>query len=140
MHYSLSDTSPVDKSKFVHGRLGEVQRLLKPPVSFSTSFPSSLTAVPYKKNHDTNLIYSFVSHHSSDFENKFVCGEIMSYEDLREYGSEASVKAAGKLRQQGKPYESTSFFLPFLAPYKSLTYPIFILVVDGDIAYWKAGA
>ncbi|EJD07091.1 cytoplasmic protein [Fomitiporia mediterranea MF3/22] len=53
----------------------------------------------------------------TDFENKFVCGEIMSYEDLREYGSEASVKAAGKLRQQGKPYE----------------------MIDGDIAYWKAG-
>ena len=44
----------------------------------------------------------------SDFENKFVCGEIMSYDDLKEYGSEASVKAAGKLRQQGKPYESES--------------------------------
>jgi len=53
----------------------------------------------------------------SDFENKFVCGEIMTYEDLREYGSEAAVKAAGKYRQQGKPYE----------------------MVDGDIAYWKAG-
>ncbi|KAH8093713.1 P-loop containing nucleoside triphosphate hydrolase protein [Cristinia sonorae] len=54
----------------------------------------------------------------SDFENKFVCGEIMSYEDLREHGSEVAVKAAGKLRQQGKPYE----------------------MVDGDIAYWKSGA
>ncbi|OSC98534.1 cytoplasmic protein [Trametes coccinea BRFM310] len=54
----------------------------------------------------------------SDFETKFVCGEIMSFEDLREYGSEAAVKAAGKLRQQGKPYE----------------------MVDGDIAYWKSGA
>jgi len=54
----------------------------------------------------------------SDFENKFVCGEIMSYDDLREHGSEAAVKAAGKLRQQGKPYE----------------------MIDGDIAYWKAGA
>ncbi|KAF4571413.1 Obg-like ATPase 1 [Pleurotus pulmonarius] len=54
----------------------------------------------------------------SDFENKFVCGEIMSYEDLREHGSEAAVKAAGKLRQQGKPYE----------------------MIDGDVAYWKAGA
>ena len=43
---------------------------------------------------------------SSDFENKFVCGEIMSYQDLREHGSEVAVKAAGKLRQQGKPYES----------------------------------
>ncbi|VDC03649.1 unnamed protein product [Peniophora sp. CBMAI 1063] len=54
----------------------------------------------------------------SDFENKFVCGEIMSYNDLHEYGSESAVKAAGKLRQQGKPYE----------------------MVDGDIAYWKSGA
>ncbi|KII89623.1 hypothetical protein PLICRDRAFT_39737 [Plicaturopsis crispa FD-325 SS-3] len=54
----------------------------------------------------------------SDFENKFVCGEIMSYEDLKEHGSENAVKAAGKLRQQGKPYE----------------------MVDGDIAYWKSGA
>jgi len=53
----------------------------------------------------------------SDFENKFVCGEIMSYTDLREHGSETAVKSAGKLRQQGKPYE----------------------MLDGDIAYWKAG-
>ena len=50
-----------------------------------------------------------MTHHlSSDFENKFVCGEIMSYDDLKEHGSEAAVKAAGKLRQQGKPYESMS--------------------------------
>lgn len=35
-----------------------------------------------------------------------MCGEIMSYEDLKEHGSETAVKAAGKLRQQGKPYES----------------------------------
>lgn len=54
----------------------------------------------------------------SDFENKFVCGEIMSFIDLKENGSETAVKAAGKLRQQGKPYEMN----------------------DGDIAYWKAGA
>jgi len=53
----------------------------------------------------------------SDFENKFVCGEIMAYDDLKEHGSEAAVKAAGKLRQQGKPYE----------------------MIDGDIAYWKSG-
>ena len=49
----------------------------------------------------------------------------MSYEDLREYGSEASVKAAGKLRQQGKPYESTSFLL--LSSFRSL---LFLRVID----------
>lgn len=73
-------------------------------------------------------------HFSSDFENKFVCGEIMSYDDLKEHGSESAVKAAGKLRQQGKPYESTLF--------RCLEKQILIMmlqVVDGDIAYWKAG-
>ena len=40
----------------------------------------------------------------------------MSYEDLKEHGSESAVKASGKLRQQGKPYESARidyFSLPF---------------------------
>jgi ribosome-binding ATPase YchF (GTP1/OBG family) len=45
---------------------------------------------------------------SSDFENKFVCGEIMAFEDLKEYGTEAAVKAAGKQRQQGKTCKSPS--------------------------------
>lgn len=53
----------------------------------------------------------------TDFENKFVCGEIMSFADLKEYGSETAVKSAGKLAQKGKPYE----------------------MVDGDIAHWKHG-
>ncbi|KAI9635129.1 P-loop containing nucleoside triphosphate hydrolase protein [Dioszegia hungarica] len=53
----------------------------------------------------------------SDFEQKFVCGEIMSFEDLKEHGTEAAVKAAGAQRQQGKTY----------------------LMKDGDIAYWKCG-
>ncbi|KAG8929184.1 hypothetical protein FRC01_004720, partial [Tulasnella sp. 417] len=35
----------------------------------------------------------------SDFENKFVCGEIMSYDDLKEYGSEAAVKATVRKSQ-----------------------------------------
>ena len=73
-------------------------------------------------------------YHSSDFENKFVCGEIMTYEDLKEYGSEAAVKAAGKLRQQGKPYESKLCFNCFCSFMTTL-----VIVVDGDIAYWKVG-
>jgi hypothetical protein len=35
----------------------------------------------------------------------------MAYDDLKEHGSETAVKAAGKLRQQGKPYESELLFL-----------------------------
>jgi len=60
----------------------------------------------------------------------------MSYDDLKEHGSEAAVKAAGKLRQQGKPYESEFSFLMHAL---RNTWVIFRPVVDGDIAYWKAG-
>ncbi|KAM0749907.1 putative GTP-binding protein [Meredithblackwellia eburnea MCA 4105] len=54
----------------------------------------------------------------SDFEKHFICGEIFTYNDLIELGSEAAVKAAGKLMQKGKPYE----------------------IVDGDICHWKHNA
>ncbi|GAA5858464.1 hypothetical protein JCM1840_001218 [Sporobolomyces johnsonii] len=54
----------------------------------------------------------------SDFEKHFICGDIMSYADLKEYGSEVAVKAAGKMAQKGKPYE----------------------VQDGDICHWKHNA
>jgi obg-like ATPase 1 len=80
------------------------------------------------------FFYAFSFVYSSDFENKFVCGEIMTYEDLKEHGSEATVKAAGKLRQQGKPYESE-----FLLPPPFQTNANAKTVIDGDIAYWKSG-
>lgn len=35
---------------------------------------------------------------STDFEKTFVCGDIMTFEDLKEYGSEAAVKAVRPLR------------------------------------------
>lgn len=54
----------------------------------------------------------------TDFENKFVCGDIMAFEDLKEAGSENACRANGKLAQKGKTYE----------------------MVDGDIAHWKCGA
>ena len=49
----------------------------------------------------------------TDFEKNFVCGEIMRYEDLKELGSEAAVKAAGKYITKGKEYEVQVFFLSF---------------------------
>jgi len=52
----------------------------------------------------------------TDFERGFVCAEVMKYEDYKEAGSEAGVKAAGKYKQEGRNYE----------------------VKDGDIIFFKA--
>ncbi|KAJ4851352.1 Obg-like ATPase 1 [Turnera subulata] len=51
----------------------------------------------------------------TDFEKGFICAEVMKFEDLKELGSEAAVKAAGKYRQEGKTY----------------------VVHDGDIIFFK---
>ena len=40
----------------------------------------------------------------TDFERGFIAAQIMTYEDLKELGSEQAVKAAGKLRTEGKTY------------------------------------
>lgn len=40
----------------------------------------------------------------SDFERGFICAETYRYRDLIELGSEAKVKEAGRLRQEGKEY------------------------------------
>lgn len=51
----------------------------------------------------------------TDFERGFICAEVMHYDELKELGNEAAVKAAGKYRQEGKTY----------------------LVHDGDIIFFK---
>ena len=51
----------------------------------------------------------------TDFERGFICAEVMHYDDLKDLGSEAAVKAAGKYRQEGKLYT----------------------VLDGDVIYFK---
>ncbi|ETS60332.1 hypothetical protein PaG_05530 [Moesziomyces aphidis] len=53
----------------------------------------------------------------TDFQKKFVCGEVFSIDDIKEHGNEAGVKAAGKYKQIGREYK----------------------VQDGDICYWKHG-
>jgi obg-like ATPase 1 len=52
----------------------------------------------------------------TDFEKGFICAEVMKYDEFKELGSEAAVKAAGKYRQEGKNY----------------------IVQDGDIIFFKA--
>merc|ERR1719399_1176893 len=51
----------------------------------------------------------------TDFEHGFICAEVMAYDDLKELGNEAAVKAAGKYKQEGKTYE----------------------VQDGDVIFFK---
>ncbi len=53
-----------------------------------------------------------------DFEKTFIQAIVFNYETLKEYGDEASVKAAGKVMTKGKDYE----------------------INDGDILLIKAGA
>ena len=52
----------------------------------------------------------------SDFEKGFICADVMKYDTLMEAGSEAAVRAEGKLRQCGKDYD----------------------VEDGDIIHFKS--
>ncbi len=51
----------------------------------------------------------------TDFEKGFIKAEVMSFDDLKNYGSELRVKEAGRVRLEGKDY----------------------LMQDGDIAYFR---
>ncbi len=51
----------------------------------------------------------------TDFEKGFIKAEVMSYQDLVEFGSEIKVKEQGKLRLEGKDY----------------------IMEDGDICYFR---
>ncbi|RKY20206.1 MAG: redox-regulated ATPase YchF [Planctomycetota bacterium] len=53
----------------------------------------------------------------TDFERLFIRGEIYQVDDLMEYGSEAAIRAAGKLRSEGKEY----------------------VLQDGDVAHFLIG-
>ena len=51
----------------------------------------------------------------TDFEKGFIKAEVYHYNDLIDYGSETAVRAAGKMRQEGRDY----------------------VVQDGDIMFFK---
>ena len=42
--------------------------------------------------------------HAQDFEKGFIRAEIYSVDELEEFGSEKEIRAAGKLRVEGKEY------------------------------------
>lgn len=57
----------------------------------------------------------------TDFEQGFICAEVMKYDDFVRCGNESAVKAEGKYRQQGKEYiveDGDICFFKFNAPFK----------------------
>ena len=91
--FSSSVTSPVVLRRREHGRSAKGPRRPKPRELFSKFPRRSLVAIRL----DNPLMPTLPLSRSSDFENKFVCGEIMTFEDLKEYGSESAVKAVSLL-------------------------------------------
>jgi len=83
-------------------------------INFFTSGPDEVRAWTIRKGFKAPQAAGCIH---TDFEKKFVMAEVMSFDVLKELGSEAEVKAAGKYRQEGKLYE----------------------VADGDVIFYKIG-
>mmetsp|Transcript_1442 Transcript_1442/g.2661 ORF Transcript_1442/g.2661 Transcript_1442/m.2661 type:complete len:398 (-) Transcript_1442:154-1347(-) len=83
-------------------------------INFFTSGPDETRAWTIRKGFKAPQAAGCIH---TDFEKKFVMAEVMSFDVLKELGSEAEVKAAGKYRQEGKGYE----------------------VQDGDVIFYKIG-
>ena len=80
--------------------------------TFFTAGPEECRAWTFKKGMKAPQCAGIIH---TDFERGFIKAEVMSFEDLKEYGSEIKVKEAGKMRLEGKEY----------------------LVQDGDICYFR---
>ncbi|KAL2919128.1 Obg-like ATPase [Polyrhizophydium stewartii] len=83
-------------------------------IYFFTGGPDEVRAWTIRKNTKAPQAAGVIH---TDFEKAFIMAEVMTYNDLKELGSEAAVKAAGKYVQKGREY----------------------VVQDGDILYFKAG-
>ena len=80
--------------------------------TFFTSGKDECRAWTYKKGAKAPECAGIIH---SDFERGFIKAEVMSFNDLKNYGSELKVKEAGKMRLEGKEY----------------------LMQDGDIVYFR---
>lgn len=69
--------------------------------TFFTAGPKEIHAWTYHKG-DTAPVAAGEIH--TDFSSKFIRAEIYSFDDLMEHKSEAAIKAAGKMRVEGKAY------------------------------------
>merc|ERR1712176_1526856 len=83
-------------------------------INFFTSGPDETRAWTIRKGYKAPQAAGVIH---TDFEKKFIMAEVMAFNELKEHGSEAAVKAAGRYRQEGKAYE----------------------VQDGDVIFYKIG-
>merc|ERR1719343_841365 len=83
-------------------------------IYFFTAGPDEVRAWTIRKGYKAPQAAGCIH---TDFEKNFIMAEVMAYNDLKELGSEAAVKAGGKYRQEGKNYE----------------------VKDGDVIFFKFG-
>merc|ERR1719453_1436518 len=83
-------------------------------INFFTAGPDEVKAWTIRKGFKAPQAAGVIH---TDFEKNFICAEVMAFDVLKELGTEAEVKAAGKYRQEGKTYE----------------------VSDGDVIFFKFG-
>mmetsp|Transcript_42035 Transcript_42035/g.68081 ORF Transcript_42035/g.68081 Transcript_42035/m.68081 type:complete len:399 (+) Transcript_42035:61-1257(+) len=83
-------------------------------INFFTSGPDEVRAWTIRKGYKAPQAAGCIH---TDFEKKFVMADVMAFDALKEHGTEAEMKAAGKYRQEGKGYE----------------------VQDGDVIFYKIG-
>eukprot|EP00408_Alexandrium_pacificum_P010936 CAMPEP_0171225920 /NCGR_PEP_ID=MMETSP0790-20130122/37055_1 /TAXON_ID=2925 /ORGANISM="Alexandrium catenella, Strain OF101" /LENGTH=402 /DNA_ID=CAMNT_0011691967 /DNA_START=72 /DNA_END=1283 /DNA_ORIENTATION=+ len=81
-------------------------------INFYTSGPDEVRAWIIRKGFKAPQAAGVIH---TDFENGFICADVMAFAELKEKGSEAAMKAAGRYRQEGKTYE----------------------VQDGDVIFFK---
>lgn len=80
--------------------------------TFLTAGPDEVRAWTFKKGMKAPECAGIIH---TDFQRGFIKAEVMSFNDLEEYGTELKVKEAGKLRLEGKEY----------------------IMQDGDICYFR---
>merc|ERR1712048_390296 len=83
-------------------------------INFFTSGPDETRAWIIRKGYKAPQAAGVIH---TDFEKKFIMAEVMAFNELKELGTEAEVRAAGKYRQEGKNY----------------------VVEDGDVIFYKIG-
>jgi len=119
----LADLSPEDRDKFCkeNNTQSSLDKIIVQGYKalqlqyFFTAGPDEVRAWTIQKG--TKAPQAAGKIHT-DFEKGFIMAEVMKYDDFKEEGSEAAVKAGGKYRQQGRNY----------------------VVEDGDIILFKFNA